>query len=83
MTNKLLLIIKRLINSLSYIMIGLWGLLTIIVIIFLIQRWANPGWKSISNHDLMDYGQITLIVLPIVGFLFFVSHFINKRLASK
>jgi len=64
-------------------MIGLWGLLTIIVIIFLIQRWANPGWKSISNHDLMDYGQITIIILSIVGFLFFVRYFINKRLASK
>ena len=78
-----MLIIKRLINILFYIIIGLWGLLTIIVIIFLIHRWTNPGWKSISNHDLMDYGQITIIVLPIVGFLSFVRYFINKRLASK
>jgi hypothetical protein len=64
-------------------MIGLWSILTIIVIFFLIHRLTNPGWKSISNHDLKDYGQITIIVLLIVGFMFLLRLLINKRLDSK
>jgi len=83
MIDKLLIIIKKLVNIIAFIMMGLWSILTIIVSFFLIHRWTNPGWKSISNPDLMDYGVITIIFLFIVGFLFFVKFIINKRLASK
>jgi len=83
MTDEMLMIIKRLINILSYIIIILWGLLTIIVIVFLIQRGTNPGWKSISNHDLVDYGQISIVVLLTIGLLFLVRFLINKHFASK
>jgi hypothetical protein len=83
MTGKLLLTLKWLINILTYTMIGLWSLLTAIVVVFLIDRWTNPGWKSISNHDLKDYGLITIVVLLIVGFMFFMKFLINKQLVSK
>ena len=83
MIDKLLTIFKKLISIIAYTILGLWSILTIIVIYFLIHRWTNPGWKSISNHDLKDYGQITIIILPIVGFLFIVRYFIKKRLAYK
>jgi hypothetical protein len=83
MIDKLLIIINKLINIIAYILLALWTLLTIIVIFSLIHRWVNPGWKSISNPDLMDYGGITIIFLIIIGFLFFIRFFINKRLASK
>ena len=83
MIDKMLTIAKKVINILTYIMIGLWSIFTIIVIFFLIHRLTNPEWKSISNHDLKDYGQITIIVLLIVGFMFLLRLFINKRLDSK
>jgi uncharacterized BrkB/YihY/UPF0761 family membrane protein len=83
MIDKLLMIIKKLVNVIAYLMMGLWSILTIIVIFFLIHRWTNPGWKSISNTDLKDYGVITLISFLIVGFLFFVRFILNKRLVSK
>jgi hypothetical protein len=79
----MLIIVKKMINILSYVIIGLWGLLTIIVIVFLINRWTNPGWKSISNNDLKDYGQITVVVLVTIGFLFFIRLLINKGLDSE
>jgi uncharacterized BrkB/YihY/UPF0761 family membrane protein len=83
MIEKMLIIVKKVINILTYIMIGLWSILTIIVIFFLIHRLTNPSWKSISNHDLKDYGQITIIVLLVVGFMFLFRFIINKRLDSK
>jgi hypothetical protein len=63
-------------------MIGLWSILTVIVIIFLIHRW-NPEWKSISNHDLKDFGLITIAFLLVVGFLFLARLIINKILTHK
>lgn len=78
MIDKMLIIVKKVINILTYIMIGLWSILTIIVVSFLIHRLTNPGLKSISNNDLKDYGQITIVVLFIVGFMFLLRIFIKK-----
>lgn len=33
----------------------LWGLLTLIVIVFLFSRWTNPQTKGISDQDVKDY----------------------------
>ena len=71
---------RKLINLLRYFIVGIWSVLTIIVIIFLIHRWLNPGWKSISNHDLKDYGIISLIFFIIFAVLKFVNFSISKKL---
>jgi len=83
MNEKVLIILKKLINVLIYIFTGFWGLLTMIVIIFLIHRYLNPGWKSISNRDLKDYGKISLIFFTIFGILTFLKYSINNKLNKK
>ncbi len=83
MNERLFLIVKKLMTTLAYLIIGLWSLLTIIVAFFLIDSWSNPGYKSISNHDLKDYGKVTLIMIIVVGFMFFVKTIIDKHLRPK
>jgi len=83
MNEKVLIILKKLINILIYIFSGFWGFLTMIVIIFLIHRYLNPGWKSISNRDLKDYGKISLIFFTIFGILTFLKYSINNKLNKK
>ena len=80
MNENVLIILKKLINILRYIFTGFWGFLTIIVIIFLIHRNLNPGWKSISNRDLKDYGKISLIFFTIFGILTFLKYSITNKL---
>jgi hypothetical protein len=80
MNEKVLIILKKLINILRYILTGFWGFLTIIVIIYLIHRYSNPGWKSISNRDLKDYGKISLIFFTIFGILTFLKYSITNKL---
>lgn len=79
MKNRLFKILKKLINTMTYILIGLWVLLTIIVIYFLIDKWANPELKSISNRDLKDYGLISIVFITAVGLLFIMKLNINKK----
>jgi len=80
MNYKLLIILRKLINIIKYIFVGIWGILTIIVIIFLIHRFLNPGWKSISNLDLKNYGEISLYFLPIIGILQYSRFLISRKL---
>ena len=80
MNTKFLLSIRKLINIIKYIIIGIWGLLTIIVILFLIHRLLNPGWKSISNLDLKNYGKISLIFIPVIGILQYLRFSIYRKL---
>ena len=80
MNDKILIILRKLINILRFIFTGFWGFLTIIVIIYLIHRYLNPGWKSISNRDLKDYGKISLIFFSIFGILTFLKYYITKKL---
>jgi hypothetical protein len=80
MNDKVLIILRKLINILRFIFTGFWGFLTIIVIIYLIHRYLNPGWKSISNRDLKDYGKISLIFFSIFGILTFLKYYITKKL---
>ncbi len=42
----MLIIVKKVINILTYIMIGLWSILTIIVIFFLIHRLQIQDGKA-------------------------------------
>jgi len=43
----------------------IWGLLTFVVLIFLIDRWTHPHTKSISNVDLLIYVNFSLWLLGI------------------
>jgi membrane protein DedA with SNARE-associated domain len=64
MIKKLLEIIFTGVALLAF---SLWGLLTIAVVLFLFERWANPHTKGISNRDLEDYLYISLVLAPIYG----------------
>ena len=83
MNDNVLIFLKRILNILKYIFAGFWGFLTIIVIIFLIQKFLNPGWKSISNRDLKDYGIITLMFFAIFGILKIMTFSISKKLNNE
>jgi hypothetical protein len=61
-------------RRLGIISLILWILLTGIAIIFLIDRESNPGRKSISNTDLVTYGEISIVLIG----LFFGTRFIKK-----
>jgi hypothetical protein len=82
MNYKLLTILRKLINIIKYIFVGIWGFITIIVIIFLIHRLLNPGWKSISNLDLKNYGKISLFFLPVIGILQYLRFSIHKKITN-
>jgi len=64
---------KIILRVLAALILGLWALLTLIVLLFLYDRWANPGRKSISNVDLVHYGQISLPMLAISVLLLMIS----------
>jgi hypothetical protein len=49
----------RIIKVVGWTALTIWGLLSLIVIAFLIHRWTNPGWKSISNRDLIGCGNFS------------------------
>ena len=80
MNYKLLIVLRKLINLIKYIFVGIWGFVTIIVIIYLIHRFLNPDRKSISNVDLKNYGEISLIFLPVIGILQYLRFSIHKKL---
>ncbi len=80
MNYNLLKLLKNFINIMKYIFAGIWGFITVIVIIFLIHRFLNPGWKSISNLDLKNYGKISLLFMPIIGILHYLKIIINRKL---
>jgi membrane protein DedA with SNARE-associated domain len=62
MSKKLLEIAFTAIACLAF---ALWGLLTIPVVLFLVERWVNPKTTGISNRDLLDYMYVSLVLLPI------------------
>jgi hypothetical protein len=80
MNYNILKLLRNFINIVKNIFAGIWGFLTIIVIIFLIHRFLNPGWKSISNIDLKNYAKISLLFLPIIGILHYLRILINRKL---
>jgi len=45
----------------------LWGLLSIIVLFFLIDRGIHPHIKGISNLDLKNYLKISIWLIGIFG----------------
>jgi hypothetical protein len=54
---------KYLLLIIGWTVFAIWSLLTLVVIIALIHRWTNPGWKSISNVDLLWYGELSIWLL--------------------
>lgn len=60
-------IFRSLINTFSWTILGVWCLLTGIVVLFLIDRWMHPNTKRISNVDLLTYGHISIWLLGIFG----------------
>tara|TARA_B110000240_G_C13278137_1_gene358866 strand:- start:362 stop:613 length:252 start_codon:yes stop_codon:yes gene_type:complete len=83
MNEKVLIILKKLINLLRDIFTGFWGFITMVVLLFLIHRYLNPSWKSISNRDLKDYGKVSLIFFTIFGILTFFKYCITNELNKK
>jgi hypothetical protein len=78
--NKILeKIILITLKILTYLLIILWGLVTIIVIIFLIHRLLNPHWKSISNQDLIDYGLITLVFICVYFLILWIKILMKRK----
>jgi|LakMenEpi03Aug12_release.lakeMendotaPanAssembly.Ray.scaffolds.fasta_scaffold4108988_1 hypothetical protein len=61
-------------RRLGIISLTLWIILTVIVITFLVDRELNPGRKSISNIDLINYGKISIVMIGI----FIGTRFIRK-----
>jgi hypothetical protein len=64
MTKKLLEILFTII---AYLAFAVWDLLSIIVALFLLDRWLNPHTKGISNVDLKGYMYAFFVLLPIFG----------------
>ena len=50
------------IRLIGKIAVWIWLFLTVIVGLFLIHRLRNPGWKSISDTDLIDYAKFSFLL---------------------
>ena len=57
----------------------LWGLLSLVVLFFLIDRWTHPHMKSISDRDLKDYLKISLWLIGIFGVTRALIYIFNGR----
>jgi Na+-driven multidrug efflux pump len=56
----------------------LWGLLSLIVLFFLIDRWIHPNIKGISNRDLKDYLKISIWLIGIFGVTRVLMYVLNS-----
>jgi hypothetical protein len=74
---------KIIFKILAGLIFGLWTILTLIVLFFLLDRWTNPGRKGISDVDLMLYAKISLTMLAAAGLLLFISKKIGKVVIRK
>jgi hypothetical protein len=54
------------------------GLLLLITTFGLIHRWTNPGFKSISNHDLNQIAIVMFINLILILFVIIVKRLLKK-----
>jgi hypothetical protein len=53
-------------RAIKWLALAAWGLLTLIVIIFLIDHFIHPHTKGISNEDLKDYGIISIPFIAVI-----------------
>jgi hypothetical protein len=67
--------LRTFLKRLGIISIGLWTLLSAIVIYFVIDRQRNPGLKGISNVDLVHYRNISVALI----FVFILTRLIKKE----
>ena len=51
------------------VLLAFWGFVTSIVVIGLIDRWSNPGLKSISSLDLGLYMEFSLFLIGIIAII--------------
>ena len=59
----------------QWLALAVWGLLTLAVVVFLIDRWVHPHLKSISNRDLQNYGLITIpFIVTIIVTTIIIKH---------
>ena len=70
---------EKLTSFAGKLILYIWFALTIIVILLLIIRVANPGVKGISNYDLKNYAKVSLIFAVI----YFVLKFLNRKTEQK
>ena len=56
---------KEVLKTLAAAIFMLWLLISMVVVYFLYDRFSNPGWKSMSNTDLILYGEVSIVVLII------------------
>jgi phosphatidylserine synthase len=53
------------IRLIGKIALWIWLFLTVIVGLFLIHRLRNPGWKSISDTDFINYAKFSFLLLAV------------------
>jgi hypothetical protein len=54
-------------------------ILILIILFGLIHRWANPGYKSMSNYDLRQLGLAITIILILICFVLIIEKVVKKN----
>ena len=57
----------------------LWGLLSLLVLFFLVDRRKHPHMKSISDRDLKDYLKISMWLIGVFGVARALIYLLNGR----
>jgi hypothetical protein len=61
------------------IIIALWCIITLFVILALVDKSFNPGFKSISQLDLRNYLKFSLIILLVLSILLLLKKCFIKK----
>ena len=72
-------VLSNILKIIGWTSIILWGLLSLIVISFLIDRWSHPNIKGISDRDLKDYLKISIWLIGIFGGTRALMYILNSR----
>jgi hypothetical protein len=56
-------LLKRIARAIGWSALIIWCFLTLLVLVFLIDRWVNPGVKGISKIDLLNYANFSFWLL--------------------
>jgi hypothetical protein len=59
--------------------ITLWFILTVFVIIALLDKNFNPGFKSISQIDFRNYLKLSLISVAVLSILLLLKKYFFKK----
>ncbi len=69
----------KIIKAILIILYIPFGLLILTTLFGLIHRWTNPGFKSISNHDLQQVSIVLIINLILIAIMFGFKQFFKNR----